>query len=59
MGLELLAISLAFCTFRQMLAGRKVVVHCDNTGAEVAVRSGSARSLDHAQLVHKHWMGTA
>ena len=36
MGLELLAISLGLCTFQPHLSGRKVVVHCDNTGSEVA-----------------------
>ena len=35
MGLELLAISLAMCTFERILRGRTVVVHCDNSGAEV------------------------
>ena len=35
MGLELLAISLGFSTFAPWLRGRKVVVHCDNTGSEV------------------------
>ena len=35
MGLELLAISMAFCTFDWLLRGRTVVVHCDNTGSEV------------------------
>ena len=35
MGLELLAVSLGLCTFVGLLRGKKVVVHCDNTGAEV------------------------
>ena len=35
MGLELMAISLGLSTFGNMLEGRKVVVHCDNKGAEV------------------------
>ena len=35
MGLELLAISLAFCTFDWLLRGRTVVIHSDNTGSEV------------------------
>jgi hypothetical protein len=34
MGLELLGISLGLCSFQSELAGRKVVVHCDNSGAE-------------------------
>ena len=37
MGLELLAISLGFCTFSDKLKGRRVVVHSDNTGSEVRV----------------------
>lgn len=35
MGLELVAVSLGLCTFIDMLRGKKVVVHCDNKGAEV------------------------
>ena len=35
MGLELLAISLGLGTFEKDLQGRHIVVHCDNTGAEV------------------------
>jgi hypothetical protein len=35
MGLELLSISLGFCTFEQLIEGRNVVVHSDNTGSEV------------------------
>ena len=59
MGLELLAISLGLCTFEALLADRKVVVHCDNTGSEAAVRRGSAVRWDHAQLVHEQWMHAA
>ena len=69
MGLELLAISLGMCTFEHWIRGRKIVIHCDNTGSEVtqvlssggdalcwqaSVRRGSARSWDHAQIVHQH-----
>ena len=36
MGLELLAISLGLCTFEKFLYGRKIVVHCDNSGSEVS-----------------------
>ena len=36
MGLELLSISLGLCTFESILAGRKIVVHSDNTGSEVS-----------------------
>ena len=35
MGLELLSISLGLCTFADLIRGRNVVVHSDNTGAEV------------------------
>ena len=56
MGLELLAITLGLCSFREQLSGRQVVIHCDNTGAEVAISKGSARALDHAQLVHQQWL---
>ena len=35
MGLELLSITLGLQTFKGMLKGRKVVIHSDNTGAEV------------------------
>ena len=52
MGLELLAISMGLGTFRWLLEGRYVVVHCDNSGAEVSVRRGTSRAWDHAQLVH-------
>ena len=55
MGLELLAISLGLCTFGEWLKGRSVVIHSDNTGSEVTMRRGTARSLDHAQLVHSQW----
>ena len=35
MGPELLAICLGLCSFKDELAGRKIVVHSDNTGSEV------------------------
>jgi hypothetical protein len=59
MGLELLSISLGFETFSEKLRGRKVVVHSDNTGSEASIRRGSARSNDHAQLVHSQWLKAA
>ena len=59
MGLELLGISLGLSTFEAELRGRAVVVHCDNTGAEVACDKGTARSWDHAQLVHAQWLHAA
>ena len=36
MGLELLSISLGLCTFEDLLRGRNVIVHSDNTGSEVS-----------------------
>ena len=59
MGLELLSISLGLCTFAELIRGRNVVVHSDNTGAEAAIRRGSAISMDHAQLVHEQWTHVA
>ena len=59
MGLELLAISLGLSSFERLLAGRNVIIHCDNSGAESAVRRGTAVSLDHAQLVHAQWTHAA
>ena len=59
MGLELLSITLGFCTFASQLKGRRVIVHSDNTGSEACVRRGSARSMDHAQLVHAQWTQAA
>ncbi len=35
MGLELLSISLGLCTFEELIQGRKVVIHSENTGSEV------------------------
>lgn len=35
LGLELLGIALAFSTFKAELTNARVIVHCDNTGAEV------------------------
>jgi hypothetical protein len=37
MGLELLSISLGLSTFAELLRGRKVVIHSDNTGSEVCL----------------------
>eukprot|EP00973_Karenia_brevis_P020572 2825026-Karenia_brevis.AAC.1 len=34
MALELLAIAMALSTFQKALRGRRVVIHCDNTGSE-------------------------
>ena len=35
MGLELLSISLGLSTFDELIRGRNVVIHSDNTGSEV------------------------
>eukprot|EP00973_Karenia_brevis_P036713 5058825-Karenia_brevis.AAC.1 len=59
MGLELLAISLGFSTFGHLLKGSKVMVHCDNNGAQFSERRGSAKAWDHAQLVHQQWLHAA
>ena len=55
MGLELLSISLGLCIFSELIRGRNIIVHSDNTGAEAAIRRGSAVAMDHAQLVHAQW----
>ena len=39
MGLELAAIGLGLSTFGKLLAGRSVVIHSDNTGAEVRLKN--------------------
>jgi hypothetical protein len=59
MGLELLGISMGMATFEDELRGRNVVIHCDNTGAEICCRKGTARHWDHAQLVHAQWLHAA
>eukprot|EP00973_Karenia_brevis_P036167 4987680-Karenia_brevis.AAC.1 len=56
MGLELLGISLALSTFGDFIRHRNVVIHCDNTGSEVAISKGCAKSFDHCQLVHAQWL---
>ena len=38
MGLEIVAVSLGLCTFVDKLRDTKLVIHCDNTGAEVLPR---------------------
>ena len=55
MGLELLGLALALSTFGEIIRGCSVVMHCDNSGAEIAFSRGSARSWDHAQLVNAMW----
>ena len=55
MGLEILAIAVGLATFADELRGRRVVVWSDNTGAESASRKGTARSWDHAVMIHDIW----
>ena len=59
MGLELLSISLGLSSFERLLRKKRVVIHSDNTGSEAATRKGTARSWDHAQLVHAQWLHAA
>eukprot|EP00973_Karenia_brevis_P009904 1338770-Karenia_brevis.AAC.1 len=56
MGLELLAISMALSTFAPWLVHKRIVLHSDNSGAEVSFRRGTARKYDHTQLVHQQWL---
>ena len=55
MSLEIIAIMLALTTFAPDIAGRKVIVHSDNSGAEASTIKGSSRAFDHNQLVHEIW----
>ena len=59
MGLELLAIALGFSTFARQLGSRKVVVWSDNTGSEATSSKGTAKSWDHACIVHALWLKAA
>ena len=52
---EIIAILLALVTFRQQLAGRKVVLYSDNKGAEYSTKKGSAKAFDHNALIHEIW----
>ena len=56
MALELFAIVLGVCTFAHLLQGRRVRIWCDNAGGENALRTGSARSMDHNMIVHGLWL---
>ena len=59
MGLELLSIALGLSTFQGECAGRKVVVHSDNRGAEASMAKGAARSFDHCEIIHEMWTHAA
>ena len=49
MGLELLSISLGLCSFQDRIRDRKLVIHCDNRGAEVCC---SRKGCIHEKLLH-------
>jgi hypothetical protein len=55
MGLELLSIALGIHTFAYEIKERRIIIHSDNRGSELAIRRGSAKKWDHAQLVHQIW----
>ena len=55
LGLELLAIALALCSFDIFIHGRRVRVWSDNTGAEAATRRGCAKAFDHNCIIHGLW----
>jgi len=55
MGLELMSIVLALSTFADSCAGRRVIIHSDNVGAEQATRVGRAKTFDHCSLIHGIW----
>ena len=42
-------------SFGQLLQGRNIVTHSDNTTAEHSVRKGRARTFDHTAVVHSIW----
>ena len=44
MGLELLGVSLGLSTFADLLRGRQVVCHCDNSGAEARARRSQKKT---------------
>ena len=45
MGLELLSISLGMCSFADIVRGRQLVIHSDNTGSEVCMLFGLLRAF--------------
>ena len=55
MSLETIAIAVGLSTFARELAGRKVIIFSDNTGAEAATKKGTAHSWDHCCLIHEIW----
>ena len=59
MGLELLAIAIGLCTFADKLQSRKICIWSDNTGSEATTDKGTAKSWDHARIVHSIWLKAA
>ena len=55
----MLSIALGLSSFQELLVGRRVVVWSDNTGAEAAAASGTARQFDHGCLAHCLWLRAA
>ena len=55
MAQEQMAVLLALRTFRKQVAGKMVRVWTDNTGAEHALRNGTARAADHNAIVAATW----
>ena len=55
MGLEILAVLVALCTWRDSLAGKCVRIWEDNAGAEGSLAKGASHSEDHNLLVHAIW----
>ena len=59
MGLEILAVVLGLCTFRDKLSGHLVRVWEDNAGAEGSIATGGSKASDHNLLVHAIWFMAA
>ena len=55
MAQEQMAVLLALHTFREQVSGKMVRVWIDNTGAEHALRNGTARAADHNVIVAATW----
>ena len=55
MGLEIVAVAVALCTFRPYLSNMHIRIFSDNTGAESALSKGRAKSFDHCRLTHSIW----
>lgn len=55
MGLEILSIAFGLSVFQDLISGRNIHVHSDNSGAQHTTSKGLARSFDHTCLVHCIW----